>query len=47
MAQFSVEIICLTGSLPGGNQQLWTYNEDRPNMGIRGMTPVQKLKMAA
>ncbi|RWY36618.1 hypothetical protein EP867_17750, partial [Falsigemmobacter intermedius] len=23
---------------------LWTYNHDRPNMGIGGMTPAQKLK---
>ena len=28
-------------------QCLWTYNNDRPNMGIGGITPVQKLKMAA
>ena len=26
---------------------LWTYNNERPNMGIGGITPVQKLKMAA
>jgi putative transposase len=26
---------------------LWTYNNDRPNMGIGGITPVQKLKSAA
>ena len=26
---------------------LWTYNNDRPNMGIGGITPPQKLKMAA
>jgi putative transposase len=26
---------------------LWTYNNERPNMGISGMTPVMKLKMAA
>jgi putative transposase len=26
---------------------LWTYNNDRPNMGISGITPAQKLKMAA
>jgi putative transposase len=26
---------------------LWTYNNDRPNMGIGGITPAQKLKMAA
>lgn len=26
---------------------LWTYNNERPNMGIGGMTPAQKLAMAA
>lgn len=26
---------------------LWTYNHDRLNMGIGGMTPAQKLKLAA
>ena len=26
---------------------LWTYNNDRPNMGIGGITPAQKLKTAA
>ena len=25
---------------------LWTYNNERPNMGIGGMTPMQKLKAA-
>ncbi len=25
---------------------LWTYNNDRPNMGIGGITPAMKLKMA-
>ncbi|KAB2725363.1 transposase, partial [Brucella anthropi] len=28
-------------------QWLWTYNNERPNMGIGGVTPAQKLKMAA
>jgi putative transposase len=28
-------------------QWLWTYNNDRPNMGIGGITPAQKLKMTA
>jgi len=28
-------------------QWLWTYNNERPNMGICGITPAQKLKMAA
>ena len=28
-------------------QWLWTYNNDRPNMGIGGITPAQKLKMVA
>jgi putative transposase len=26
---------------------LWSYNHERPNMGRGGMTPAQKLKMAA
>ena len=26
---------------------LWTYNHERPNMGIGGITPAQKLKLAA
>lgn len=26
---------------------LWTYNQELPNMGIGGITPAQKLKMAA
>lgn len=26
---------------------LWTYNIERPNMGIGGVTPAMKLKMAA
>ncbi|ARO14887.1 transposase IS3/IS911 family protein [Ketogulonicigenium robustum] len=28
-------------------QWLWTYNNDRPSMGISGIKPAQKLKMAA
>ena len=28
-------------------QWLWTYNNNRPNMGIGGITPAMKLKMAA
>ena len=28
-------------------QWLWTYNNDRPNMAIGGITPAMKLKMAA
>lgn len=28
-------------------QWLWTYNNDRPNMGIGGITPAMKLKTAA
>jgi putative transposase len=28
-------------------QWLWTYNNDRPNMGIGGITPAMQLKMAA
>jgi len=26
---------------------LWTYNNERPNMGIGGITPMQKLRVAA
>jgi len=26
---------------------LWTYNNDRPNMAIGGITPAMKLKLAA
>ena len=26
---------------------LWTYNNDRPNMGIGGITPAMKLNIAA
>ncbi len=26
---------------------LWSYNNERPNMGIGGITPVMKLKQAA
>ena len=26
---------------------LWTYNNERPNMSIGGVTPAMKLKMAA
>ena len=28
-------------------QWLWTYNNERPNLGIDGMTPAMKLKTAA
>jgi putative transposase len=30
-----------------GAVHIWTYNNERPNMGIGGITPAQKLKMAA
>ena len=26
---------------------LWTYNHERPNMALGGITPMQKLKLAA
>ncbi|MDB5796193.1 transposase, partial [Massilia sp. RP-1-19] len=26
---------------------LWTYNHDRPNMALGGITPKQKLALAA
>jgi putative transposase len=28
-------------------QWLWTYNHERPNMGLGGITPIQKLAMVA
>ncbi len=28
-------------------QWLWTYNNERPNMAIGGITPIQKLALAA
>jgi len=34
-------------ALDFATQWLGTYNNDRPNMGIGGITPAQKLKMAA
>jgi len=27
--------------------RLWTYNHERPNMSIGGMTPMQKLQRVA
>jgi hypothetical protein len=29
------------------NRWLWTYNHERPNMGLGGITPIQKLAMVA
>ena len=47
---------CAGQSIFGSNRQafalghvtrwLWTYNNERPDMGIGGMTPLQKLKVA-
>ncbi|MFN3644365.1 MAG: hypothetical protein ACK4TB_15740 [Gemmobacter sp.] len=31
------------GQVNQATQWLWTYNNDRPNMGIGGMTPAMKL----
>ncbi len=28
-------------------KELWTYNNDKPNMAIGGITPAMKLKQAA
>jgi putative transposase len=28
-------------------RRLWTYNNERPNMALGGITPMQKLAMAA
>ncbi|WP_218460087.1 integrase core domain-containing protein, partial [Rickettsia sp. TH2014] len=28
-------------------QWLWSYNNERPNMAIGGITPIQKLALAA
>jgi transposase InsO family protein len=35
------------GAQEFATQWLWTYNNERPNMGIGGITPAQKLAMAA
>ena len=43
--QYIIETI--EEALDHATQWLWTYNNDRPNMGIGGITPAQKLKMAA
>jgi putative transposase len=29
-----------------GHSRLWTYNNERPNMAIGGITPAMKLKTA-
>jgi len=29
------------------NRWLWTYNNERPNMALGGITPMQKLALAA
>lgn len=36
-----------TGGQEVATQWLWPYNNERPNMGIGGITPAQRLKMAA
>ena len=36
-----------TPELIQATKWLWTYNNDRPNMAIGGITPAMKLKMAA
>ena len=41
----------LFGSIPKvqkyATRWLWTYNNERPNMGLGGITPIQKLALAA
>lgn len=36
----------IEGAQEFATQWPWTYNSERPNMGIGGFTPAQKLKMA-
>jgi hypothetical protein len=43
--QYIIETI--EGAQDFATQWLWTDNDDRPNMGIGGITPAQKLKMVA
>ncbi len=31
----------------GNREWLWTYNHERPNMALGGITPAMKLAMAA
>ncbi|WP_438942748.1 integrase core domain-containing protein [Primorskyibacter marinus] len=45
MGQYIFEII--EEAQVQATQWLWTYNNERPNMGIGGMTPAMKLKTAA
>lgn len=36
------------GEMPiGRDGWLWSYDNERPNMGNSGMTPAQKLRLAA
>ena len=43
--QYIIETIA--GAQDFATQRLRTCNNDRPNMGLGGITPAQKLKMAA
>ena len=43
--QYSIE--SMEEAQDQATQWLWTYNNDRPNRGIGGITPAVKLKMAA
>lgn len=45
LAQLLFETI--EGVQESATRWLWTYNNDRPNMAIGGITPMQKLAMAA
>ena len=45
--EFHDDIVALDEAQDFATQWLWTYNNDRPNMGIGGITPAQKLKMAS
>jgi putative transposase len=37
----------VSGHKEHATRWLWTYNNQRPNMGIGGITPAMKLKLAA
>jgi transposase InsO family protein len=44
---FNREGLTIEEAQDQATEWLWTYNNERPKMGIGGMTPAMKLKTAA